>query len=59
MKGYYSEHQLCNSLWWPIHVINSVDNTKLMLYSPTDTGTQFLKKLTPFMHLLIDNFDRS
>ena len=34
----------------PIYIINSVDNTKLPLYSPTDTAPHFLQKLTPFIH---------
>ena len=29
MKGSCLKHQLLNSLWWPINVINSVVNTKL------------------------------
>ena len=27
------QSQLSNSLWWPIHVINSADNTKLPCYT--------------------------
>ena len=30
------------SLRWPIHIINSVDKTKLSCNTPTDTAPQFL-----------------
>ena len=33
-----------------IHIINSVDRTKLSCNTPTDATPQFLWKLTPFFH---------
>ena len=29
---------------------NPIDNTKFLLYSPTNIALQFLKKLAPFIH---------
>ena len=34
--------QLQNSLWWPVYVINSFDNTKLPCYTPQPMQHQFL-----------------
>ena len=36
------------SLRWLIHIINSVDKTKLFCNTTTDAAPQFLYKLTPF-----------
>ena len=42
--------QLQNSLWWPVYIINSFDNTKLPCYALQPMQHQFLYKFTPFIH---------
>ena len=46
-KDQHWKRQPLNSLQWPIYVFNSVDNTKLPCYTPSDTTQQFLRKLIP------------
>ena len=46
-KDQHWKRQPLNSLQWPIYVFNSVDNTKLPCYTPSDTTQQFLWKLIP------------
>ena len=42
------KHQLLNSLWWPIHVINTDDNTKLPCYTlPPTQHHNFFRNLPP------------
>ena len=39
-----------NSLRWPIYIINSADEKKIIsLPSPTDAAPKFLEKLIPFI----------
>ena len=46
-EGLTLERKVCNSLWWPISVINSVDNTKLPCYTLLRTQHHsFFRKLT-------------
>ena len=45
-EGLTLERQACNSLWWQISVINSVDNTKLPWYTlPRTQHHSFFRKL--------------
>ena len=47
-KGLSSKHQLLNSLWWPIYVINSVDNAKLFWKNTELLNLNFIQILFPF-----------
>ena len=39
------------SLQWLIHIVNSVDKTKLSCNTLTDAAPQFLKKRTPWIRV--------
>ena len=48
------EHQFCNSLQWPIYVINSVDKTKLPCCTlPLTQHHSFFRNLPPSPHFPI------
>ena len=44
------EMSIKESLWWPIHIINSVDKAKLSCNTPQQTQLHsFCRKRTPFI----------